>query len=130
MPERVQTHLVGSLPFADAGQAMQESLQRLGETLPYLPDGETGERANYIMHLVDRLARNPALSSREVTGRLGGQTARMKRFSIRRGRELQLGELGYFRDRSASLPLFHKLREEYGRPELRYHEAYRDEASS
>ena len=74
MPERVQTHLVGSLPFADAGLAMQESLQRLGETLPYLPDGETGERANYIMHLVDRLARNPALSSREVTGRLGGLT--------------------------------------------------------
>ena len=122
MPERVQTHLVGSLPFADAGEAMQEGLQRLGETLPYVPDGETGERANYIMHLVDRLARNAALSSREVTGRLGGRTARMRRFSIRRGTkfELGLGELGYFRDWSASLPLFRKLREEYGRPELRY----------
>ena len=122
MTERVRTHLVGSLPFGHAGEALQESLQRLGETLPYVPDGETGERANYIMHLVDRLVPNPALSSHEVTARLGGESARMKRFSIRRGRklELELGELGYFRDWSASLPLFHKLREEYGRPELRY----------
>ncbi len=120
--ERLQTHLVGSLPFAHAGEAMQESLQRLGKTLPYVPDGETGERANYIMHLVDRLARNPGLSSEEVTRRLAGERTQMQRFSIRRGHELELelGELGYFRDWSASLPLFHKLREEYGRPELRY----------
>ena len=101
---------------------MQESLQRLGETLPYLPDGETGERANYIGHLVDRLARNPALSSQEAMERLAGESRRTTRFSIRRGRklEIELGELGYFRDWSASLPLFHKLRDEYGRPELRY----------
>ena len=122
MKERVRTHLVGSLPFGHAGAAMQESLERLGGTLPYVPDGETGERANYIMHLVDRLARNPSLSSYEVTAPLGGESTRRVRFSIRRGRklELELGALGYFRDWSASLPLFHKLREELGRPELRY----------
>ena len=122
MTRQIRAHLVGSLPFRDAGEAMQESLQRLGETLPYLPDGETGERANYIGHLVDRLARNPALSSEEAMERLAGESRRTTRFSIRRGRklEIELGELGYFRDWSASLPLFHKLRHEYGRPELRY----------
>ncbi len=64
MEHHVHTHLVGSLPFADARTAMLESLERLGDTLLYLPDGETGERRDFIIHLGARLAHNPALRGR------------------------------------------------------------------
>ena len=34
---------------------MRESLARLAETLHAVPDGETGERGDYVLHLGERL---------------------------------------------------------------------------
>lgn len=118
----IKTHLVGSLPFQDAREAMEESLTRLGDTVLYLPDGETGERGNYIEHLVGRLAGNPALEQHETTISLGPTEMEGIEFSIRRGATLQiaLGDLGYARDWEASLPLFRELRVGSGRDDLRY----------
>ena len=120
--DAVGTHLVGSLPFRDAEEAMRESLERLGATARYLPDGETGERGNYIVHLMDRLAANPSLVAHQKTRSFTGQPETIVEFSLKRGAKLEipLGELGYFRDWSASLAIFRKLREEVGRSELRY----------
>lgn len=39
-------HLVGSIPADNAEQAMRTAVERLGEHLRTLPDGETGERRN------------------------------------------------------------------------------------
>ena len=122
MTAKVATHLVGSLPFTDAYEAMSESLGRLGDSLPYLSDGETGERGNYVAHLVGRLAKNPALDQRTVTMRLGRMESETPEFFIRRGAKLTipLGELGYCRDWQQSLDLFRATRAQRGRADLRY----------
>jgi hypothetical protein len=45
-------HLVGSLPVNDADDAMRLALGTLGSSLRSLPDGETGERHNWIIHII------------------------------------------------------------------------------
>jgi hypothetical protein len=45
-------HLVGSLPGRDPGAAMARDLDLLGPYLRSLPDGETGERRNWIVELI------------------------------------------------------------------------------
>lgn len=122
MTNNIQTHLVGSLPFADAREAMGESLDRLGRTLPYVPDGETGERKDFIVHLGERMSRNPGLVSTPIRFRFFGMDEDTYRLRVRRDKQLgfPLGELGYYRDWEASLELYRDMREKYGRPELKY----------
>jgi hypothetical protein len=54
-------HLVGSLPAEDTDDAMRLALNELGPRLRWLPDGETGERRNWIIHIIDALRRHPDL---------------------------------------------------------------------
>lgn len=54
-------HLVGSLPGGTAAEAMRLAVDRLGDALPYLPDGETGERRNWIVPMVEALRAHPDL---------------------------------------------------------------------
>ena len=48
-------HLVGSLPGGDADDAMRVALTTLGSSLRTLPDGETGERHNWIIHIIEAM---------------------------------------------------------------------------
>jgi hypothetical protein len=57
-------HLVGSTPFADADEAIDIALDRLGGHLHTVPDGETGDRRNWIIHIIEALKAHPDL---EVT---------------------------------------------------------------
>lgn len=116
------THLVGSLPFADASEAMEESISRLGDTLLYISDGETAERGNYIEHLGDLLGSNPALVGKKLVRTFRGQQAETTAYRIQRGQKyvLQPGELGYVEAWEVSLPLFHSMRDKTGNSELRY----------
>ena len=41
-------HLVGSVPFDDSGAVFRCVCAALGERITRLPDGETGERTNWI----------------------------------------------------------------------------------
>jgi hypothetical protein len=56
-----QAHLVGSIPGADAGEAMALAVERLGGSLDFLPDGETGERRNWIISMLDAFRAHPVL---------------------------------------------------------------------
>ena len=57
-------HLVGSTPFDSTDEALEIALTRLAGRLRSLPDGETGERRNWIIHIVESLRNHPDL---EVT---------------------------------------------------------------
>ncbi len=48
-------HLVGSLPGVDAEDAMDAALGHLAPHLRSLPDGETGDRRNWIIHIIEAL---------------------------------------------------------------------------
>lgn len=58
---RPYVHLVGSVPLADAQQVFRAVCARLGPRLRRLPDGETGERANWIRCILAMLAAHPAM---------------------------------------------------------------------
>ncbi len=64
-PTQRLAHLVGSLPAADAGAAMRQFLAAVGDRLPVLPDGETGERYHWIIHIIEGLRRHPDLEVKQ-----------------------------------------------------------------
>src|SRR5215471_20262325 len=54
-----RAHLVGSIPGANAAEAMEAALDRLAPYLLTLSDGETGQRAWWIGACIQNLADNP-----------------------------------------------------------------------
>jgi hypothetical protein len=86
-------HLVGSTPFESADEAMDLALTRLDGRLRSLPDGETGERRNWIIHIVESLRRHPDLEvSREGTWADYDDTLT---FRLRRGHRLSAETLDF-----------------------------------
>ena len=60
MPPR-NVHLVGSVPMANAHEVFETVSAALGPRLKRMPDGETGERSDWITWLEPVFADNPAL---------------------------------------------------------------------
>lgn len=52
--------IVGSIPLKNADEAINAAWTALGPHLRRIPDGETGERSNWIMFQYPRLANHPA----------------------------------------------------------------------
>ncbi|MBA2311080.1 MAG: hypothetical protein H0W01_17695 [Pseudonocardiales bacterium] len=70
MKDQRAGHLVGSIPGDDTAAVMRGAAQRLGGRLRMLPDGETGERRNWIVHVIESLRNHPDLEIvRQATGR-------------------------------------------------------------
>lgn len=101
-------------------QAVSAALAVAGQHVRSLPDGETGERRNWIVHIVEALAEHPDLE-RVCTGDWSDYDRRT-RLRLRAGHRLRaetlnLGYAAAFRD---NLSLHRRLRARYGRPELPY----------
>jgi hypothetical protein len=56
----VNVHLVGSVPLANAAEVFETVSAALGPRIKRLPDGETGERGDWITWLEPAFANNPA----------------------------------------------------------------------
>jgi hypothetical protein len=105
-----RAHLVGSFPASDAHSAMRQLLDAVGDRLPVLPDGETGERHQWIVHIVEGLRRHPDLEVKQ-----DGHWADyddLLTFKIRRGHDLtgeglDFGHVTAFR---ASYPIYRQVR--------------------
>lgn len=61
-----EAHLVGSLPGSTAAEAMSSALRILGPHLRSLPDGETGERRNWVISIIEGLRMHPDLELRKA----------------------------------------------------------------
>lgn len=115
---RPSAHLVGSLPGDTAETAMRTALERLGPHLRWLPDGETGPRRDWIVHVIDSFRAHPDLELRRE-----GQWTDYDDIPVFRLRDghtlsaasLELGYASWFED---SFPIFQRLRIEYDRPDL------------
>lgn len=113
-------HLVGSLPGDTAETAMRAALERLGPHLRWLPDGETGPRRDWIVHVIDSFRAHPDLELRR-----DGQWTDyddVPVFRLRDGHSLSAAslDLGYASSFEHSLPVFQRLRTEYDRPDLAF----------
>jgi hypothetical protein len=117
MPER-HAHLVGSLPGADPREAMSQALDILGPHLLSLPDGETGERRNWIISIIESMREHPDLE----VARKGDWSDydKVPKLRIRKGRKLYGANLdfGHVAAVKESWPVFTQLRDSAGLPEL------------
>lgn len=115
-----EAHLVGSLPGATATEAMSTALELVGPYLRSLPDGETGERRNWIISIVETLRSHPDVELRREGD--WSDYDKTPRFRVRRGHRL-LGatlDLGHVAAVRESLPVFEKVRAAAGRDELAF----------
>jgi hypothetical protein len=117
-----EAHLVGSLPGAKPAEAMATALEILGPYLRTLPDGETGERRNWVISIIEGLRIHPDLELRKAGDWSDyDKTPVMK---IRRGRtlygaSLNFGHVDAVRD---SYPEFQSATAAAGRSDLAFQE--------
>ena len=115
-----RAHLVGSIPAEDPEDAMDLALSRLGPHLRTLPDGETGERRNWIIHIIELFRDHPDLELRRDGDWTGYDDIPV--FRIRRGHQLAASSLdfGHVAAFQRSFPAFLERREAAGRPDLAF----------
>lgn len=111
-------HLVGSLPGESAQVAMTHAMERLGPWLRTLPDGETGERRNWIINIVESLRAHPDLEIAKE-GDWSDYDA-VPRFRVRKGHHLYGASLdfGHVPAAAASMAVFESLKVKYSRNDL------------
>jgi hypothetical protein len=101
-------HLVGSTPFRDAPEALDIFAERLGPLLRTVPDGETGERKNWILELIESFRQHPDLELAKSGD--WSDYDKIPTFRVRRGHRLTADslDLGYLRHFEASWPEYQK----------------------
>jgi len=87
MPRNV--YLVGSVPLADAGTVFETVSAALGPYLLTLPDGETGERLDWITWLEPVFAANPAFQLGGEIFQLHSGVNGRRRYGLRLGVSLE-----------------------------------------
>lgn len=91
-------HLVGSVPLADAGAVFTAAGVALGERLRRIPDGETGERSDWITWLEPAFADNPALEKSDELFRIHATGTARIRYRLKPGKraeDVSFGNLFY-----------------------------------
>src|SRR3954468_23462932 len=89
------THLVGSLPAPGPAEAMAQALATVGGGLRSPPDGETGERHHWIIHIIEGLRSHPDLEV--VKDGDWSDYDRTPVFRVKRGRSLSGLDFGHAR---------------------------------
>lgn len=102
--------LVGSIPGTDAADAMRLAVDRLGPDLDFMPDGETGERRDWIKSMLDGFREHPRFET--VRDGDWSDYDTTPRFRVRPGERLYGAalDLGIVAAARASLPVFRELR--------------------
>ncbi|HKS87617.1 MAG TPA: hypothetical protein VJR71_19235 [Pseudolabrys sp.] len=79
-------HLVGSVPLRDAREVFTVVSEALGPYLKRIPDGETGERSDWITWLEPAFAENPALEKSDEVFRVHATGTARIRYRLRSGK--------------------------------------------
>ena len=106
-------YLVGSVPFATTAEVFEQISAAFGPRIARIPDGEVGERIDWVTHLERLFRDNPAFEpSDEVFGVHAGATKR-RRYRLKAGEaapDVTFGNLGYADNARASYAEFMRLR--------------------
>lgn len=111
MPRSV--HLVGSVPLRDAREVFKTVSAALGQRLRRIPDGETGERSDWITWLEPAFANNPALEKSDELFRIHATGTARIRYRLRVGktvRDVHFDNLFYADIAKASYAEFAELK--------------------
>ena len=104
-------HLIGSIPLASAADVFAAVGERLGAAVHRIPDGETGERTNWIRWQIHAFKGTPALELWSPAVKIEGIKDTLARpfFRIRDGVDpatIELPSLGYAREAISSFSTF------------------------
>jgi hypothetical protein len=91
-------HLVGSVPLRDAREVFETVSAALGDKLRRIPDGETGERSDWITWLEPAFAENPALEKSDELFRIHATGTARIRYRLKPGKraeDVTFGNLFY-----------------------------------
>jgi hypothetical protein len=106
-------HLVGSVPMAGPREVFEAVSAALGGRLKRIPDGETGERLNWITWLEPVFADNPALKKSDEVFRVHATGVARTRYRLRPGKtvaDVRFGNLHYADNAEASYREFAALK--------------------
>lgn len=106
-------HLIGSVPMADPRTVFETVSAALGPYLRYLPDGETGERGDWITWLEPIFADNPALELSPEGFQLHALARKNRRYRLKPGytvADLRFGNLFYGDIAQRSYAVFAELK--------------------
>lgn len=104
-------HLVGSVPYEDCREVFRTISALLGDHIRRMPDGETGERRNWVDWQFAKLLKNPGLVG--VANELYRYQTQVRMVKLRDGCDadsLALGTLGYSEAAIASYAVFRELK--------------------
>jgi hypothetical protein len=79
-------HLVGSVPLSSAAEVFTTVSAALGQKLRRIPDGETGDRSDWITWLEPAFAENPALEKSDELFRIHATGTARIRYRLRQGK--------------------------------------------
>jgi hypothetical protein len=111
-PEPRFVHLVGSVPLESAEQVFRAAGGILGDRLRRIPDGETGERSNWILWQIERLLQVPEIERAPAEGAPRGFTPLLRLKPGADPAAVRFGPLGFAEVARASYALFSRLRRE------------------
>lgn len=98
--------LVGSVPLEDADAVFRMAGETLGSLPPYFPDGETGERSNWIGWQFKHFAEQDALEQSVKKEREYQQHPPLRLKSGAGARDIAFSALGFSREALASYSIF------------------------
>ncbi len=105
-------YLVGSVPMASASDVFREVCAAVGPRLRWLPDGETGDRQDWVAGLEFVFKNNPAFEPSGRVFKIHPTSVAKMRSNLRPGikpEDVDFGDLGYARGAIASYAEFAKL---------------------
>jgi hypothetical protein len=106
-------YLVGSVPMANSEQVFEAVSGALGERIKRIPDGETGERGDWITWLEPVFAASPALQKSGEFFRVHASGTGRERYTLKPGRkpeDLHFENLHYADFAKESFAVFRRLK--------------------
>ena len=107
-------YLVGSVPMANAETVLTAVGSALGGRIKQIPDGETGERLDWITWLEVVFARSPALEQSDELFRVHATSVARKRYRLKPGKsiaDIRFDNLFYADKAKESYATFKRLRD-------------------
>ncbi len=104
-------HLCGSIPLADTAAVFEQVATRLGRHISRIPDGETGERDNWVVWQLPKLQNHPDLVTVPPPSPEYGPSERVQPAPGIDPATIELGKLGYAQAAADSWEVFQRLRE-------------------
>jgi hypothetical protein len=108
-------HFNGSVNLTDAGSVMREIVARVPSGLRRIPDGETGDRGNWIFFQMQRFLESPVLGPAQPLHAADGDYEQLPQLRLADGvdpAEMRWPDLGYAEAYLGSYETFSALREE------------------